>query len=321
MSNLKKCLVGIRESKLSIAQSELFINEVKKKEKIINNFSFEIKKIKTSGDIHNTQRLDILGGKGLFISEIEEKILSSELDLGIHSLKDVPAVDENPNLEIICLMKRYDPSDAFISNSESNIESLAPGSVIGTSSIRRRAQILSFRKDLKIKLLRGNIDTRIQKLKNNEYDAIILSLAGLQRIRQDHLVTEVLSHDIFLPAACQGAIGIQSKKNKNFKQVLLPINDFETEIECLIERNILKNINANCNSPISIYAKLNGEHVDIKCHIFTHDGKKIFNKTTKGHHESYKEITNEFSNHIIEEVGQDAIDKLNILKDDFNYTP
>ena len=142
---------------------------------------------------------------------ILEKLLKYEK---VHSMKDMPAVDHD-HLEVICFMKRLDNSDVLISNSGKTLDELESGSTVGTSSIRRRAQLLSYRKDLRIKLLRGNVDTRLRKLKDNEYDAIILSLAGLQRINAEHLVTEVLSFDYFLPASCQGAVSLQVKKNNN----------------------------------------------------------------------------------------------------------
>ena len=140
---------------------------------------------------------------------------------------------------------------------------LPAGSVIGTSSIRRRSQVLSLRKDLSIKLLRGNVDTRIQKLRNHEYDAIILSFAGLARLNLDHLVTEVLEHNLFLPAACQGAVGVQALKNSEVKKIFAPINDLKTQTECMAERRVLKTINANCNSPVSIYANINKNKITI----------------------------------------------------------
>ena len=213
MSKLNKIFIGIRESKLSRAQTEIFIKEANKSEYIKDNYCFEIKTIKTTGDIHNTHRLDRLGGKGLFIKEIEEQILSGTIDMGIHSLKDVPSQDTNDELELIYWSERVKSNDVLISNSGKKITELEPGSIIGTSSIRRRAQILHLRQDLNIKLLRGNVDTRLKKLRNKEYDAIILSHAGLTRMGLASEITEVLEFKNFLPAACQGVVAVQAKKN------------------------------------------------------------------------------------------------------------
>ena len=320
MSNLNKILVGIRDSKLSRVQTDLLINQLIRTAHNIDTETFHIKKIKTKGDIHNTQRLDQIGGKGLFIKEIEEHIVSCRVDVGIHSMKDVPAEDSSDDLEIICWFKRENPREAFLSNSGHKFVDLPPGSVIGTSSIRRRAQILNLRKDLQIKLLRGNVDTRIKKLRENNYDAIILSVAGLKRLGMIDQMTEELDEEQFLPAACQGTVGVHSKRSNNLKKVFSLINHKDTEIESLTERQVLKNINANCNSPVSVYAKIIENKISVKCDIFNHDGDKIFSKIISDEKNNYKEIANMLSETILDDLGQDKINKLNELND-FNYTP
>ena len=262
-----------------------------------------------------------MGGKGLFTKEIESQISQKAIDLGIHSMKDVPASDENSELKIICWMKRYDPSDAIISNSGKNLKQLPPGSIIGTSSIRRRAQILSLRKDLQIKLLRGNVDTRLKKLSDGQYDSIILSTAGLMRIGQDHLITEIMDLEYFLPAACQGAVGVQARKDDGLEEAFKPVNHLLTQTECITERNLLKKINANCNSPISVYAKITKNNIKLKCDLFDHDGSSLFKESVEGPAQHSQELSNELGNKIIKEVGMHKINQLNVLKDDFDYTP
>ena len=321
MSELQKIVVGIRSSNLSKSQTNLLIQEILKQDLNLSKDVFEIKTIKTTGDKHNTHRLDQIGGKGLFIKEIEEQIMSGTIDIGVHSMKDVPAQDAYQDLDIICWTKRYKPNDALISNSGKSFMDLPAGSVIGTSSIRRRSQVLSLRKDLSIKLLRGNVDTRIQKLRNHEYDAIILSLAGLARLNLDHLVTEVLDHNLFLPAACQGAVGVQALKRSEVKQIFAPINDLKTQTECIAERRVLKNINANCNSPVSIYANINKNKIMLKFEIFDHQGNKIFEKLKEDLKENYLKLCDELSGEIINDLGQTKINELDNLKSDFDYTP
>ena len=321
MSELQKIVVGIRSSNLSKSQTNLLIQELLKRDPNLHKDVFNIKTIKTTGDVHNTHRLDQIGGKGLFIKEIEEQIISGKIDIGVHSMKDVPAQDVYPDLDIICWMQRHKPNDALISNSGKSFMDLPAGSVIGTSSIRRRSQVLSLRKDLSIKLLRGNVDTRIQKLRNNEYDAVILSLAGLARLNLDHLVTEVLEHNLFLPAACQGAVGVQALKSSEVKKILAPINDPQTQTECMAERRVLKNINANCNSPVSIYANINKNNITIQFEIFDHHGNKIFKKSKEDTKENYVKLCDEFGEEIINAVGQTKINELDNLKSDFDYTP
>ena len=321
MSNLEKIVVGIRNSKLSISQTNLLVQELLKSDKTVNKDIFDIRTIKTTGDIKKSHRLDRIGGKGLFIKEIEEHIVSGKIDVGVHSMKDVPVQEVYPDLDIICWTKRYKANDALISNSGKSFMDLPSGSVIGTSSIRRRSQVLSLRKDLSIKLLRGNVDTRIQKLKNQEYDAIILSLAGLERLGMDHLVTEVLDFKLFLPAACQGSVGIQALRSNRLKKILASINDDKTQIECLSERNVLKIINANCNSPVSVYAKIKNDQIKIKFELFDHDGHKIFQKEVLDNKNKNLELSNSLASEVIKAVGQKKINELDELKNDFDYTP
>jgi len=321
MSELQKIVVGIRSSNLSQSQTNLVIQEVLNANPDLKKDLFEIKTIKTTGDLHNTHRLDRIGGKGLFIKEIEEQIISGKIDIGVHSMKDVPAQEAFPDLDIICWMKRYKANDAFLSNSGKRLMDLPAGSVIGTSSIRRRSQVLSLRKDLCIKLLRGNVDTRIQKLKNQEYDAIILSLAGLARLNLEHLVTEVLDFKLFLPAACQGAVGVQALKTSKVLDTFSSANNIQTQMECMAERRVLKNINANCNSPISMYAKIIKDKIILEFEIFDHQGNKIFNKSLADDKQKYLNLSDKLSEEIINNLGQEKIDELDKLKNDFDYTP
>ena len=320
MSNLNKISVGIRDSELSRTQTNLLLNQLISVSDNMDIETFDIKTIKTKGDVHSEQRLDQIGGKGLFIKEIEEYIKINKVDVGIHSMNDVPAEENSNELEIICWFKRENHREALLSNSGQKFFDLSPGSVIGTSSIRRRAQILNLRKDLNIKLLRGNVDTRIRKLKENNYDAIILSVAGLKRLGLTDYITEELSDEQFPPAACQGTIGVQSKCDSNLKEVFELINHSETEMESIAERQILKKINANCNSPVSVYAKIVNDMISVQCVIFDHDGNKLFSNKIFKRKENYIKIANILSQEILNDLGQERINKLNEL-DDFNYTP
>ncbi len=319
MTDLEKILVGIRNSKLSKAQTDNFMDQASALTEFNNHYALEIKTIKTTGDNNPTQRLDKIGGKGLFAKEIENEIISGHVDIGVHSMKDLPASEFMKELEIVCWLKRYDPHDVIISNSGIGIMDLPKGSVIGTSSIRRRSQVLKIRKDLNIKLLRGNVDTRIRKLYNNEYDAIILSLAGLQRLQKENIVTEVLDFNSFLPAACQGAVGIQAKKDSDFKTLFKDLNDQNTELECRAEREILRLINANCNSPVSVLAKVKNDDLSISFEILDHSGEVLFEKNIQSTKFKYKESCMLLSKEIIRAVGQKKINELDKL-DDFNYT-
>tara|TARA_B100000686_G_C16684287_1_gene913773 strand:+ start:55 stop:1035 length:981 start_codon:yes stop_codon:yes gene_type:complete len=324
MREQDEIIIGIRKSQLSTAQADDFQSKLIQASEIYNNNgSIYIKYIKTSGDIHSNHRLDQLGGKGLFVKEIEDQLLSGHVHIGIHSVKDLPA-KETQGLKIVCWLERLSPNDALISNSNLSLKDLPAGSVVGTSSIRRRSQILSVRKDLRIKLLRGNVDTRIQKLENGEYDAIILSYAGLIRLKKDHLISDLFSVNEFLPASCQGAVGIQitnENDNSELLSTLSKINHQFTEITCSAEREVLKSINANCNSPVSVYASINENEISIQCQLFDHNGFLLFNELISEKVENSTILAQELGRKIIDKVGQEKINELDILNDDFNYTP
>ena len=236
-------------------------------------------------------------------------------------MKDIPASETFPELDIICWMQRNQANDILISNSGMGLKDLPNGSIIGTSSIRRRAQVLHSRKDLSIKLLRGNVDTRVEKLKRNEYDAIILSLAGVQRLGMQDLVSEVLDNEKFLPAANQGAIGVQAKRSGPLSELFKNTNHEQTQIECLTERKVLHTINANCNSPVSVFANLIQQNINLNCEIFDHSGDKIYENKISGHKDSNIELGYEMGCDILKKVGQKKITQLDNLENDFNYTP
>lgn len=317
----KKLIVGSRSSHLAMAQTNDFINKLLKAYPDIDKDAIEIKAIKTTGDLNLTTRLDKLGGKGLFAKEIETEILNGTIDVGIHSMKDMPA-EENEDLMIGCWLERMDFRDVMISLDPLSFSDLNKNSVLGTSSIRRRSQVLNIRDDLCIKSLRGNVDTRIKKLYENQYDAIILSMAGLQRLSLDHLTTYIFSTEEILPAACQGAVGVQMlSSNINLKSFLNPINHEPTELQCSAERAVIKMIKANCNSPIGILAVSEDDKLLMRCDIFDHGGKKIYANSIKNFCSQSKNIVQEMGNNILSTLGQDTIDKLDKLKNDFNYTP
>ena len=321
MSNKTKIVAGIRDSKLSKAQTNLLIQEAYKISDIRHSYIFDIKTIKTTGDIHNTGRLDRIGGKGLFIKEIEQQIIDQQVDIGIHSMKDVPAKEVHKDLQIVCWMQRHFNDDALLSNSGYRFDELPSGSKIGTSSVRRRAQILRLRKDLSVSLLRGNIDTRIKQLHAKKYDAIILSLAGLKRLNLEDHVTEVLNQDDFAPAACQGVIGLQALRRNNYVSLFAKLNNLVTQTECLAERKVLKIINANCNSPISVVSKIKDNEITIKVQLLNHVGETIFLKNYTDLKDNFNELSNMIGQEIINKVGEKQIEQLNRLENDFDYTP
>ena len=321
MSIIKKIKVGIRNSSLSIAQTNEFIEFFCSQYENFNLDNFVIEFITTSGDQYKDIRLDQLGGKGLFSKEIESHLIDERIDLAVHSLKDLPQ-ETSDHLEIVCWLKRADERDVLLSNNDHTIETLPSNSIIGTSSIRRRSQVLKKRKDLNIKLLRGNVDTRIKKLRNKEYDAIILAQAGVLRLEREKEINQILTTDDFLPAAGQGSVGIQIHSNNlELKGMLSSITHNETQVCNQAERAVLNQIGANCNSPIGVLAKIFDQEIKIACQLLDHNGDILFESNVKGLVEDHLLIAKDISLEILKKIGQEKINQLDNLKDDFNYTP
>ncbi len=322
MTNFKeKLIVGTRTSKLAMAQTNQFIGTLLTAYPQMSRDAIIVKPIKTSGDRNQTDRLDQMGGKGLFAKEIETEIKNKEIDVGIHSMKDMPA-EYNAELSIGCWLERSDHRDGLISSSHISFSELHPKSVIGTSSIRRRSQLINLRTDVSIKALRGNVDTRIQKLNEQKYDAIVLSIAGLKRLSLDHLVSYVFPDNEILPASCQGAIGIQMlSQNEDLKSFLSPINHISTEYLCNLERDVLSEIHANCNSPIGLHASEIEDKVILRCEIFNHQGQKIYKNKFQEQKNLSDELGKKMGHDILSVVGQEQINQLDKLENDFNYTP
>lgn len=253
-----KIIIGTRGSKLALWQAEWIKSEL---QKLNPGLEIELNKINTTGDKILDVPLAKVGGKGLFVKEIEEALLRNEADIAVHSMKDVPT--EFPDgLHLAVITKREDPRDAFITAVSSkkiikSFKDLPKGATIGTSSLRRSCQLLSIRPDLKIKQLRGNLDTRLRKLDEGQFDAIILAAAGVKRLGWAKRITEILTTEISLPAIGQGAVGIECRINDEFiNNLIAPLNHPETSICVRAERAFLKKLEGGCQVPIAAYAKL-----------------------------------------------------------------
>jgi len=260
-----KIVIATRGSKLAMWQANWIKAELEKKHQGI---TIELKNIKTTGDKILDVPLAKVGGKGLFVKEIEEALLSGDADLAVHSMKDVPA-DLPADLHIKAICKRENPRDALITavSSQQSVVSnkkkinsfkdMPEGATVGTSSLRRSCQLLSIRPDLKIAQLRGNLDTRIRKLDEGEFDAIIVAAAGLKRLGMADRITEILETDVSLPAIGQGAVGIECRKDDRLVNNLLePLNHSATSVCVRAERTFLKKLDGGCQVPIAGYAQL-----------------------------------------------------------------
>ena len=272
---MKKVIIGSRGSKLALMYAE------KAKEFLLkfNNISsddIKIKKILTKGDQIKDQRLSEVGGKGLFSKNIEQELLEKKIDIAVHALKDMPAL-ETDGLQTNCFLKRNDPREVIISRDGKNIKEIKTGALIGTSSFRREFQINKLRKDLKTKLIRGNVDTRIQKLNDGLYDAIILSLAGLSFLNLENKVSQIFSTDEIIPSAGQGIIALQCRSDDNhIKSLLEKINDKETAVRAISERNVLKVLEGDCETAVGVHSKLENERIILQAELFSLDGLQKF---------------------------------------------
>ena len=272
---MKKIVIGSRGSKLALLYAE------KAKQCLLNSSNLsideiEIKKIVTKGDQVQDKRLSEVGGKGLFSKNIEKELLDKKIDIAVHALKDMPAL-ETKDLLTNCFLKRNDAREVLISSEGKTIENIKQNAIIGTSSFRREFQINNLRKDLKSKLIRGNVDTRIKKLKNKEYDAIILSLAGLNFLKLENQASQIFSTDEIIPSAGQGIIALQCRNDDDhIKSLLGKINDKETAIRAIAERNVLKVLEGDCETAVGVHSKLNNGQIILKAELFSLNGLQKF---------------------------------------------
>jgi hydroxymethylbilane synthase len=277
---MRKIIVGSRRSKLALTQTNWVIDQLKQADL---PFEFEVKEIVTKGDVILNVTLSKVGGKGLFVKEIEQAMLDKEIDIAVHSMKDMPAALPE-GLEIACTPKRVDPRDALISEKYSSLNELPEGAVVGTSSLRRAAQLLYTRPDLTIKSIRGNIDTRLDKLKSGEFDAIILAAAGLERMGwSKDVVTEFLETDVCLPAVGQGSLAIECRSDDlEVKELLATLNDDYTFTTVEAERSFLNTLEGGCQVPIAAYATMNNSEVSLTGLVADPSGETVLKKSKTG---------------------------------------
>ena len=270
---LHKIVIGSRGSRLALWQANWVKSEL---ERLHNNVNVNIRIIATSGDKIQDVPLAKIGGKGLFVKEIEEALLVKEIDIAIHSMKDVP-MKLPEELQISVITKRENPLDVLISKNGEKLDDLPLGSTIGTSSLRRSSQLLKYRGDLKIDALRGNIDTRLKKLDEGKYGAILLAAAGLNRLGWANRITEEVSHEILLPAMGQGALGIETRRDDI--QIYNFISDLDHEqTHCAVnaERALVGALDGGCQIPIGAYATVDGRLIRLRGLVASLDGKTIY---------------------------------------------
>ena len=272
-------VLGTRGSKLAVQQSEWVQAQL---HALAPHVTVTLKRIQTSGDKILDVPLAQIGGKGLFVKEIEEALLSCEIDLAVHSMKDMPT--ELPEgLAIVCVPPREDPRDALISRDGKSFRDLPRGARIGTSSLRRQSQLLHARPDIAIAMLRGNLDTRLRKLREGQFDAIVLAAAGLRRLAWAHEITEYLAPQISLPAIGQGALGIEGRRDDLvIRSLLSGLDHAPSRIAVLAERALLHRLQGGCQVPIAAHATVAGTGVKLEGLVSSVDGKELVRDIAEG---------------------------------------
>ena len=286
---VKKIIIGSRGSKLALLYAQKAKDQIIEKTNLSKN-DIEIKSITTKGDQVKNTRLSDIGGKGLFSTEIEKELENKNIDIAIHALKDMPAI-ETTGLRTDTFLERNDPREILITTNKKKLNDLKLKSIIGTSSFRREFQIKKLRSDLTCKIIRGNVDTRIKKLKNGDYDAIILSYAGIKNLNLENEIAEVFSVQEIIPSAGQGIIALQCREiDKDIISILKKVNHEETYKRAHAERNVLKVLEGDCQTAIGVYSKIDGEVIVVEAELFSIDGSQRFYEKKSDRIDNFKEV-------------------------------
>ncbi len=270
--NNKTLVIGTRGSKLA----QIYAEKVKSEISYHFKNHIVIKPIITKGDQDQNKRISEIGGKGLFSKNIETELLENKIDLAVHALKDMPS-EETEGLITECFLKRNSNNDVLISKNNTKFKDLKKNSIIGTSSFRREYQLNKKRNDLQFKLIRGNIDTRIQKVKDGTYDATLLAKAGVELLNLGKEITEEFSINDVIPCAGQGIVAIQCKEHDfQIQEILKKINHNETQISAIAERQVLKSLEGDCDTAVGVLSKINDNKIYITAELFSIDGKERY---------------------------------------------
>ena len=302
-----KIILGARGSKLSMA----YANKVKNMildQNIISGKNIEIQTIKTSGDLFQNKKISEIGGKDLFCKEIEEKLIKKEIDIAVHSLKDMDST-ETKGLIIQAYIERNDPRETFVSKKFKRLSDIKNGK-IGSSSRRRELQLKLLNKNINVESIRGNVDTRIEKIERGEYDGVVLALAGLKTLNLENHIKQIFSLKEFIPTAGQGIIAVQCRENDEYtKKILKKINHINTEICALAERSFLKTLGGDCDTAVGCSAVLKGNNIDLEAQLFSDDGKEVYNVIKSGKSTDPQSLGKIAGEEILKKAGKNFIKK------------
>jgi len=299
--------IGTRGSQLALFQANWVKDQLSHAHPDLN---VTLIKIKTTGDKIQDVPLAKIGGKGLFVKEIEESLIQKKIDVAVHSIKDVPT--EFPEgLHLSAITKREDPRDVFISREGWTLKDLPQGAKIGTSSLRRQAQLLHFRNDLELIPLRGNLDTRLKKLKTMNLDGIVLALAGVRRLGLEERITEIIPLDISLPAIGQGALGIETRRDdERVEDQIRFLNDRDSSIAVTAERAFLKKLEGGCQVPIAAYARPVGTGLQVDGLVGAIDGRRLIRHCVEGSIENAESLGIELAEILLRKGAKEILDEV-----------
>ena len=294
-----KIVVGTRGSKLALAQTNWVIDKLKEKYPKVN---FEIKIIKTKGDLIQNVSLDKIGDKGLFVKEIEQQLIDNKIDMAVHSMKDMPSLLPE-GLKFASIPKREDARDVLVlKDGYYDINDLPTGAKIATGSKRRKYQLLKHRPDLNIVPIRGNIDTRIKKIIDENLDGVVLAAAGLLRAGLEYKISYYIPKEVMIPAPAQGALAIEIREKSTYiEEIIKSLKDIETEIQVAAERGFLDGINGSCHIPIGAYCNVDGENIVLTGLYGDEYGKKLITRTIEGKAYQARELGLELAGLILKE--------------------
>lgn len=303
-------VIGTRSSKLALWQADYVADCLRHRYPWLR---VEKKLMTTKGDRILDAPLAKIGGKGLFTKELEEAMLEGGIDLAVHSLKDMPT-EVPEGLVISAVTERLDPGDALVSRRYGSLLELPMGAEVGTSSLRRRAQLLHVRPDLRIRDLRGNVDTRLRKLEEEDFDAVILAVAGLKRLGFADRITEIISRDVILPAVGQGALAIEARREDGeVRELLAFLNHRDTVNSAKAERAFLTRVEGGCQVPVGVYAEAEGEELLVEAVIASPDGRRLCRDRMRGPAEAAEEMGEELAEKLLAAGGMDILRELGLF--------
>ena len=303
----KTFIIGTRGSKLALFQSNL-VKELL--EKNYPKYNFVLKKIKTKGDILIDKALDRKIDKGFFVNEIQKMLINEEIHIAVHSLKDLP-VESNENLLISAILKRANPQDVFISKNKKKLEDFTENEIIGSSSLRRKAQLLKLNPKLNVIDIRGNVDTRIKKMERGEYDGLVLAAAGIERLGLDKYITEFISNSDILSAPGQGAIAVEIKKdNIQLKKITSSINDEFSRVTTSTERSFMKLMGGGCNYPIAALSTVKNDKILIDGLVINLNGTKLIRSSAEDNINNWHDLSISLANKFYEKGAQAILNEI-----------